>query len=128
MGCLREVPWSRIPAPASLTGSHQDRGLRVPSKGGGGRAFFRATRQSRSKTDFGSLVASQAAKRVTPAPRALVLDGHSRAAVETVQSLGRRGVVVHVAAETSDSLAFRSSYPERRFRQPSQASVPSFVD
>jgi protein-tyrosine-phosphatase/predicted ATP-grasp superfamily ATP-dependent carboligase len=63
-----------------------------------------------------------------PALRALVLDGHSRAAVETVQSLGRRGVLVHVAAETSDSLAFCSGYPERRFRQPSQTSVPSFVD
>jgi len=48
----------------------------------------------------------------------LVLDGHSAAAVECVQSLGRRGAAVHVAAATADCIAFRSRYPAARLAQP----------
>jgi hypothetical protein len=51
--------------------------------------------------------------------RALVLDGHSAAALETVQSLGRARVLVHVCSEQLDCLAFRSNYAHRKIRQPS---------
>ena len=50
--------------------------------------------------------------------RVLVLDGHSRAALETVQSLGRRGSRVRVAAATRDALAFRSRWASERVIQP----------
>lgn len=53
--------------------------------------------------------------------RVLVLDGHSRAAVEVVQSLGTRGVAVDVAAERGDAVAFRSRFTCERFAQPSTA-------
>src|SRR5215470_5239917 len=48
---------------------------------------------------------------------ALVLDGHSRAAIETLQSLGKHGVEVDIAAE-SDCIAFHSKYAQRRLTQP----------
>lgn len=48
----------------------------------------------------------------------LVLDGHSRAAVEVVQSLGSRGISVDVAAESGRAMAFSSRYPRRRLVQP----------
>jgi predicted ATP-grasp superfamily ATP-dependent carboligase len=48
----------------------------------------------------------------------LVLDGHSRAAVETVQSLGRAGLEVDVAAESLGCLAMRSRYADRKLQQP----------
>lgn len=50
----------------------------------------------------------------------LVLDGHSRAALETLQSLGRAGVQVDLAAETLDCLAMHSRYVSRKLQQPSQ--------
>ena len=50
----------------------------------------------------------------------LVLDGHSRAALETLQSLGRVGVQVDLAAEASDCLAMHSRYASRKLQQPSQ--------
>jgi predicted ATP-grasp superfamily ATP-dependent carboligase len=62
------------------------------------------------------------------AQRALVLDGHSRAAVETLQALGRAGAVVDVSAETDDVLAFRSRYARQRFRQPAAALPETFLD
>ena len=66
-------------------------------------------------------------KRTTqPLPsllRVLVLDGHSRAAVETVQSLGRAGAHVTVAAASDDALAFASRHAKRRFWQPSGPAV-----
>lgn len=66
-------------------------------------------------------------KRTTqPLPsllRVLVLDGHSRAAVETVQSLGRAGAHVTVAATHDDALAFASRHAKRRFWQPSGPAV-----
>lgn len=52
--------------------------------------------------------------------RALVLDGHSRAALETLQSLGRAGMQVDVAAEAPDCLSMHSRYAVRNLRQPSQ--------
>src|SRR6476620_6123152 len=52
----------------------------------------------------------------------LVLDGHSRAALETLQSLGRAGLQVDVAAEAQDCLAMRSRYVARKLKQPSQVS------
>ncbi|MCA9711785.1 MAG: ATP-grasp domain-containing protein [Myxococcales bacterium] len=48
----------------------------------------------------------------------LVLDGHSRAALETVQSLGRRGARVRVAASGPRALAFRSRWAAKRILQP----------
>jgi len=48
---------------------------------------------------------------------ALVLDGHSRAAVETLQALGRYGVEVDVAAER-DCPALYSKYVRQRLTQP----------
>lgn len=58
----------------------------------------------------------------------LVLDGHSRAAVETVQSLGRAGVCIDVSAESKECLAFHSKYVRRKFRQPAQPSSPVFLN
>jgi predicted ATP-grasp superfamily ATP-dependent carboligase len=49
----------------------------------------------------------------------LVLDGHSRAAVEAVQSLGRARLEIDVAAESLDCLAMRSRYVTRKLLQPS---------
>ena len=65
-------------------------------------------------------------RRTQPVPsllRVLVLDGHSRAAVETVQSLGRAGAHVTVAASGDDALAFASRHARRRFWQPSGPGV-----
>ncbi len=56
----------------------------------------------------------------------LVLDGHSRAALETLQSLGRAGVAVDMAAESADCLAFHSRYAARKLRQPSQERIADF--
>jgi len=56
----------------------------------------------------------------------LVLDGHSRAALETLQSLGRAGAPVDLAAEGKDCLAMHSRYAARRLRQPSQEKVGDF--
>lgn len=54
-----------------------------------------------------------------PAPRAvaLVLDGHSRAAAETVLALPR-DVEVHVSAASDDCLCFASPLVAQRLRQP----------
>jgi protein-tyrosine-phosphatase/predicted ATP-grasp superfamily ATP-dependent carboligase len=54
---------------------------------------------------------------------ALILDGHSRAAVETVQALGRSGIKVIVSAEKRDAIAFRSRYPINKLIQP--RAIPS---
>ena len=56
----------------------------------------------------------------------LVLDGHSRAALETLQSLGRTGVQVDLAAETPDCLAMYSRYVSRKLQQPSQERAAEF--
>ena len=58
--------------------------------------------------------------------RALVLDGHSPAALETVQSLGRARVLVHVCSEKLDCLTFRSNYAHRKIRQPSPVDSQEF--
>lgn len=58
--------------------------------------------------------------------RALVLDGHSRAALETLQSLGRAGVQVDISAEGADCLAFHSRYAVKKLRQPSQTCLSDF--
>jgi predicted ATP-grasp superfamily ATP-dependent carboligase len=54
----------------------------------------------------------------------LVLDGHSRAAVETVQSLGRAGIVIDVASESPAGAGMCSRYAARKLLQPPPA-VPS---
>ena len=56
----------------------------------------------------------------------LVLDGHSRAALETLQSLGRAGVQVDLAAEAQDCLAMHSRYISRKLQQPSQECAADF--
>ncbi|HKF21392.1 MAG TPA: ATP-grasp domain-containing protein [Candidatus Angelobacter sp.] len=48
----------------------------------------------------------------------LVLDGHSRAAIETAQSLGRAALEVDVAAESLACVVMRSRYPEKKLLQP----------
>jgi protein-tyrosine-phosphatase/predicted ATP-grasp superfamily ATP-dependent carboligase len=57
----------------------------------------------------------------------LVLDGSSRAAVEAVQSLGKRGLEVHVAAR-ADCPAFHSRWAARTIAQPSTSDTPRFTD
>ncbi|HLK08260.1 MAG TPA: ATP-grasp domain-containing protein [Candidatus Angelobacter sp.] len=56
----------------------------------------------------------------------LVLDGHSRAALETLQSLGRTGVEVDLAAEAQDCLAMHSRYVSRKLQQASQETAADF--
>src|SRR5438270_7981418 len=56
----------------------------------------------------------------------LVLDGHSRAALEAMQSLGRAGVQVDFAAETQDCLAMHSRYISRKLQQPPQERAAEF--
>lgn len=56
--------------------------------------------------------------------KALVLDAHSRAAIESIQSLARRGVLVDAASEQS-ALAFSSKRVRRCLRQPG-AEQPHF--
>jgi hypothetical protein len=56
----------------------------------------------------------------------LVLDGHSRAAVETVQSLGRAGLEIDLAAESLDCVAVHSRYATRKLLQPQSASPGDF--
>jgi len=58
--------------------------------------------------------------------KVLVLDGHSRAALESLQSLGRAGTEVDLAAETQDCLAMHSRYVSRKLQQPSQESAADF--
>jgi protein-tyrosine-phosphatase/predicted ATP-grasp superfamily ATP-dependent carboligase len=48
---------------------------------------------------------------------ALVLDGHSRAALETLQSLGRLGIAVDLASN-ADCLGWHSRYCRHKLRQP----------
>jgi protein-tyrosine-phosphatase/predicted ATP-grasp superfamily ATP-dependent carboligase len=57
---------------------------------------------------------------------ALVLDGHSRAALEALQSLGRAGVQVDLAAEAQACLAMHSRYVSRKLQQPSQERAADF--
>jgi protein-tyrosine-phosphatase/predicted ATP-grasp superfamily ATP-dependent carboligase len=59
--------------------------------------------------------------------RVLVLDGHSAAALATVQSLGRAKVAIDLASEDSGCLAFRSRYPRRRLAQPSTVPELEFL-
>jgi protein-tyrosine-phosphatase/predicted ATP-grasp superfamily ATP-dependent carboligase len=59
--------------------------------------------------------------------RVLVLDGNSRAAVEAVQSLGKRGLEVHVAAP-SDCPAFRSRWAARTLVQPATSNSSRFIE
>src|ERR1043166_8066512 len=56
----------------------------------------------------------------------LVLDGHSRAALETLQSLGRAGVQIDLAAEGKDCLAMHSRYATRKLHQPPQKPIADF--
>jgi protein-tyrosine-phosphatase/predicted ATP-grasp superfamily ATP-dependent carboligase len=56
----------------------------------------------------------------------LVLDGHSRAALETLQSLGRAGMQVDLAAEVQNCLAMHSRYVSRKLQQPSHGSAADF--
>ena len=54
---------------------------------------------------------------------ALILDGHSRAAVEATQALGRAAISVTVASATSSAAAFHSRYASEKLLQP--PTVPS---
>jgi protein-tyrosine-phosphatase/predicted ATP-grasp superfamily ATP-dependent carboligase len=58
---------------------------------------------------------------------ALVLDGHSRAAVETTQALGRMGIAVEVASQ-GQSLAGRSCFCRKVLVQPDAASADAFLE
>ena len=59
--------------------------------------------------------------------RVLVLDGTSRAAIEVVQSLGKRGLEVHVAAR-ADCPAFHSRWAAETIAQPSTANPREFAE
>jgi predicted ATP-grasp superfamily ATP-dependent carboligase len=62
------------------------------------------------------------------AVRVLILDGHCRAALESAQSLGRRGAEIDLACETEDCLAFRSRYVANRLVQPASNAAPGAVE
>ena len=62
-----------------------------------------------------------------PSDRILVLDGTSRAAVEAVQSLGKRDLEVHVAAR-ADCPAFHSRWAARTLAQPSTSDSQKFFE
>jgi len=64
--------------------------------------------------------------RSVSAMTVLVLDGHSRAALETLQSLGRAGLHVDIAAESGTCLAFHSRYASQKLHQPAQDPVADF--
>jgi len=48
----------------------------------------------------------------------LILDGHSRAAVEAIQALGRSGIKVITSAERVDAAGFSSRYAVKKLIQP----------
>lgn len=50
--------------------------------------------------------------------RVLILDGHSSAAIEAMQSLGRRRAQIDVACQSEECIAFRSRYIARHLKQP----------
>ncbi|HEV7551993.1 MAG TPA: ATP-grasp domain-containing protein, partial [Candidatus Angelobacter sp.] len=56
----------------------------------------------------------------------LVLDGHSRAALETLQSLGRAGLQMDLAADAKHCLSMHSRYATRKLQQPTQEKVADF--
>jgi protein-tyrosine-phosphatase/predicted ATP-grasp superfamily ATP-dependent carboligase len=60
--------------------------------------------------------------------RVLVLGGHANAALETAQSLGRRGACITLASEEPDCLAFRSKYVAERVLQPASLRDADAVD
>lgn len=60
--------------------------------------------------------------------RALVLDGHSRAAVEATQSLGRAGIEVCVSSGEPAPVAFSSRYARRRLQQPPSIPVDGLIE
>lgn len=57
----------------------------------------------------------------------LILDGHSRAAVEAIQSLGRCGIKVIAAAEKPDATGFSSRYPTEKLAQPKAIPSEDFI-
>ncbi len=60
--------------------------------------------------------------------RVLILDGHSSAAVEAAQSLGRSGAEVDVASETQPCVVFASRYIARRLVQPPSAPTGAALE
>ena len=58
---------------------------------------------------------------------ALILDGHSRAAVECTQSLGRAGIAVAVSSELPDAIAFESRYARMKLAQPAVLPAEDFL-
>jgi CelD/BcsL family acetyltransferase involved in cellulose biosynthesis/protein-tyrosine-phosphatase/predicted ATP-grasp superfamily ATP-dependent carboligase len=61
--------------------------------------------------------------------RVLVLDGHSAAAIEVVQSLGRAGADIDVAVRDGPALVRNSRYPRRFLAQPAATeSLKVFKD
>jgi predicted ATP-grasp superfamily ATP-dependent carboligase len=63
-----------------------------------------------------------------PAPKALVLDGDSRAALAIVRSLGRRGIEVTVASEEKTSLAGCSKWCSDRLVCPCPRATPRLFE
>ncbi|HEX5461308.1 MAG TPA: ATP-grasp domain-containing protein [Steroidobacteraceae bacterium] len=60
-------------------------------------------------------------------PGALILDGHSRAAVEATQSLGRAGVEVTVCASEAQTVAFGSRHARHKLEQPPPVPVEALI-
>jgi predicted ATP-grasp superfamily ATP-dependent carboligase/protein-tyrosine-phosphatase len=60
-------------------------------------------------------------------PGALILDGHSRAAAEATQSLGRAGVDVTVCSSELQSVACASRYARQKLDQPPSVPVEDFT-
>jgi predicted ATP-grasp superfamily ATP-dependent carboligase/protein-tyrosine-phosphatase len=61
-------------------------------------------------------------------PGALILDGHSRAAVEATQALGRAGVEVTVCASEPQSAAFGSRHARHKLDQPPPVPVEGLIE
>jgi protein-tyrosine-phosphatase/predicted ATP-grasp superfamily ATP-dependent carboligase len=59
--------------------------------------------------------------------KALVLDAFSNAGLETIQSLGRHGVIIH-ASSPSACQAFSSRYVAQRWEQPTGAPAGAFLE
>lgn len=60
-------------------------------------------------------------------PKALLLDGHSRAAPEVALSLGRADLEIHVASPEADPLALHAAHATRHIRQPPRGERGEFA-
>jgi len=75
----------------------------------------------------GDLATRDSHEPVSPMLKALVLDAFSSAGLETIQSLGRRSVIIH-ASSPSNCQAFSSRYVAQRWEQPAGLPAGAFLE